>query len=105
MYCRRLELIDFRNFADLSLEFPDGPVVVLGRNGQGKSNLLEALLALASGRGRSHRLLAELILTTAGRPRPFARIRAEISARDRQTRLELVFAFNPDDDGEPARRA
>ncbi len=105
MYCKSLELLDFRNFARLSLDFPDGLVAVLGRNAQGKSNLLEALLALASGRGRSHRLLAELILTTGGTARPFARIRAEISAGDRQTRLELVFAFAPDSDGEPGRRA
>ncbi len=105
MYCKSLELLDFRNFAGLFLDFPDGPIAVLGRNAQGKSNLLEALLALASGRGRSHRLLSELILTAGGRPRPFARIRAEIAARDRQTRLELVFAFAPDADGEPGRRA
>ena len=105
MYCQRLELLDFRNFARLSLDFPDGPIVVLGRNAQGKSNLLESLLALASGRGRSHRLLAELIFTADGRPRPFARIRAEIAAANRQTRLELVFASASDLDQDPGRRA
>ncbi len=105
MYCRRLELVDFRSFAGLELDLPAGPVLVLGRNAQGKSNLLEALLALASGRGRSHRTLAELIRTVDGVPRPFARIRAEVAAKDRATRLELVFALNPTEDGQPGRRA
>ncbi|MDP6757466.1 MAG: DNA replication and repair protein RecF [Chloroflexota bacterium] len=105
MYCRRLELVDFRNFAALELDLPAGPLLVLGRNAQGKSNLLEALLALASGRGRSHRTLAELIRTVDGAPRPFARIRAEVAASDRATRLELVFALNPTEDGGPGRRA
>ena len=105
MYCRRLELGDFRSFAGLELDLPAGPVLVLGRNAQGKSNLLEALLALASGRGRSHRTLAELIRTVDGVPRPFARIRAEVAAKDRATRLELVFALNPTEDGQPGRRA
>jgi len=105
VYCRRLELVDFRSFAGLELDLPAGPVLVLGRNAQGKSNLLEALLALASGRGRSHRTLAELIRTVDGVPRPFARIRAEVAAKDRATRLELVFALNPTEDGQPGRRA
>ena len=105
MHCRRLELVDFRNFAGLELDLPAGPVLVLGRNAQGKSNLLEAVLALASGRGRSHRTLAELIRTIDGGPRPFARIRAEVAAKDRATRLELVFALNPTEDGQPGRRA
>ena len=105
MYCERLDLLDFRNFAELSLRFPNGPIVVLGGNAQGKSNLLEAMLALASGRGRSHRLLADLILTDAGRTRPFARIRAQIVAANRQARLELVFAVLPDENREPGRRA
>ncbi len=105
MYCRRLELVDFRNFAGLELDLPVGPVLVLGRNAQGKSNLLEALLALASGRGRSHRALAELIRTINGGPRPFARIRTKVAAKDRASRLELVFALNPTEDGQTGRRA
>lgn len=33
----------FRNLADTALEFPAGPVVLLGPNGHGKTNLLEAV--------------------------------------------------------------
>jgi DNA replication and repair protein RecF len=38
-----LELRDFRNFERLSLEFPSEGLVVVGDNGHGKTNLLEAI--------------------------------------------------------------
>jgi DNA replication and repair protein RecF len=41
-----LALRDFRNLARLDLEIPDAGAVVIGENGQGKSNLLEAIYYL-----------------------------------------------------------
>ena len=41
-----LALRDFRNLAHLDLEIPDAGAVVIGENGQGKSNLLEAIYYL-----------------------------------------------------------
>ena len=43
---RTLALRDFRNLARLDLAFPGAGVVVIGDNGQGKSNLLEAIYYL-----------------------------------------------------------
>ncbi|MEO8623755.1 MAG: DNA replication and repair protein RecF [bacterium] len=43
---RTLALRDFRNLARLDLAFPAAGVVVIGDNGQGKSNLLEAIYYL-----------------------------------------------------------
>ncbi len=43
---RTLALRDFRNIARLDLTFPSDGVVVIGDNGQGKSNLLEAIYYL-----------------------------------------------------------
>ena len=43
---RSLALRDFRNLARLDLAFPTAGVVVIGDNGQGKSNLLEAIYYL-----------------------------------------------------------
>lgn len=51
---RSLELRDFRNFERLALALPDEGLVVVGENGQGKTNLLEAayyLQLLRSARG------------------------------------------------------
>src|SRR4051812_28610853 len=38
-----LELRSFRNLADVAIELPEGGVALVGANGHGKTNLLEAL--------------------------------------------------------------
>ena len=43
---RSLTLRDFRNLSRIDLNFPAAGVVVIGENGQGKSNLLEAIYYL-----------------------------------------------------------
>jgi DNA replication and repair protein RecF len=48
---RRLWLADFRNYAEAELAFADGLTVVVGANGQGKTNLVEAVGYLTSFRG------------------------------------------------------
>ena len=48
---RRLHLSRFRNLAECSLVLPSGPVVLVGDNGAGKTNLLEAVSMLTPGRG------------------------------------------------------
>ena len=47
----RLELVQFRSHAALSLDVPPGPVALFGPNGAGKTNLLEAVSLLSPGRG------------------------------------------------------
>lgn len=47
----RLTLTDFRNYASLSTELSAAPVVLVGLNGSGKTNLLEAVSMLAPGQG------------------------------------------------------
>ena len=47
---RRLKLSNFRNYAGLDLCLGRGVTVVDGRNGQGKTNLLEAIYLMAIGR-------------------------------------------------------
>ena len=54
MHVARLWLTDVRNHAATDLSLPDGLVVVRGDNGQGKTNLLEAVgvcATLSSFRG------------------------------------------------------
>lgn len=56
----RLRLADFRNHADLALDFSGRSVVLVGQNGVGKTNVLEALSLLAPGRGFRRATLAEM---------------------------------------------
>jgi DNA replication and repair protein RecF len=46
MHLEALRLVNFRNFADQTLELPPGGVAIVGDNGQGKTNLLEAIYYL-----------------------------------------------------------
>ena len=51
VWVERLQLTDFRNYAQLTLTVGPSPVVLAGANGSGKTNLLEALSLLSPGRG------------------------------------------------------
>jgi DNA replication and repair protein RecF len=48
---RRLQLTNFRSYRRAELKVGQGPVVLLGQNGAGKTNLLEAISFFVPGRG------------------------------------------------------
>ena len=48
MIVEHLEVIDFRNYTSGSFDLTSGTTVVVGDNGQGKTNLVEALGYLAT---------------------------------------------------------
>lgn len=48
MHINKLLLTNFRNYHALSLEFIDGINIIIGRNGVGKTNILEALTLLSN---------------------------------------------------------
>lgn len=61
MFLTHLELTDFRNYAELAVDFTAGRVILLGDNAQGKTNMLEAIGLLATGRSHSASRDADLI--------------------------------------------
>jgi DNA replication and repair protein RecF len=48
LHLQQLVLVDFRSYAELSVEFPPGRVGLIGPNGVGKTNVLEAIAWLAT---------------------------------------------------------
>mgnify|MGYP006275901547 CR=1 FL=1 len=51
LWVERLTLTNFRNYPSVSLELGPEPVVLIGTNGSGKTNLLEATSLLVPGQG------------------------------------------------------
>lgn len=62
----RLILTNFRNHARMEVVPQDGPVVLIGDNGAGKTNILEALSLLVPGRGLRGASFAEMGNKSAG---------------------------------------
>jgi DNA replication and repair protein RecF len=60
LYVRTLKLTDFRNYARAELGLDARPVVLIGDNGSGKTNLLEAVSLLGPGNGLRSRPYSEL---------------------------------------------
>jgi DNA replication and repair protein RecF len=85
VYVRWLELIDFRSYARLAVELAPGPSVLVGRNGHGKTNLVEALGYVATL--GSHRVSTDQPLVRAGAQR--AIVRCAIVHDDRELLVEL----------------
>src|SRR5690606_36840888 len=57
---RSLSLRHFRNYAEARIELTGGPVVLTGRNGAGKTNILEAISLLTPGRGLRRARLSKI---------------------------------------------
>ena len=95
MLATRLRLRDFRSYERADVELGPGLTVVHGRNGAGKTNLLEALYFGCTG--RSCRTSNEREVVRFGA----ATARVEIDLRDAEARVHaLAVGFTP---GEPKR--
>jgi DNA replication and repair protein RecF len=60
LFVEELTLTDFRNYANVRLALGPEPVVLVGDNGSGKTNLLEAVSLLGPGHGLRGRPYSEL---------------------------------------------
>lgn len=84
MIVERLGLVDFRNYAEADVELHAGPNVFVGSNGQGKTNLAEAIAFLATL--GSHRVSADAPLVREGKDAAF--VRARLAHGERRITLE-----------------
>ena len=88
MHLRQLWLTDFRSYEHASVALPDGLTAVLGPNGQGKSNLLEAVGYLATLRSFRGAPADALVRVGASR----AVVRGEVVAEGRDHLIEAEVA-------------
>lgn len=91
MRLTHLSLTNFRNYTRLELNLPERLTVFQGLNAQGKTNLLEAIHLLATGRSPRAAAERELInwLALEG-PLPYARLVGQIGVGRDAQQLELV---------------
>lgn len=85
MHVRHLQVTDFRSWPHADLSLAPGPTVLVGANGQGKTNLVEALLYAATL--GSHRVASDAPLVRQGAERAF--VRAAVVNDDRELLVEL----------------
>lgn len=85
MRLRHLSLRDFRTYEEVEVTLAGGVTTFVGLNGQGKTNLIEAIGYLATL--GSHRVSNDAPLVRLGAEKAF--IRAAVSRETRETLLEL----------------
>ncbi len=89
MRLTELQLRNFRNYEEISLEFDPGVNLIVGDNAQGKTNLLEAIGYLGSGRSFRAQRTSEMVRFGA----EFADLEGRVFSQDREQSLRwLLFS-------------
>lgn len=88
MYVRHLQLTDFRSWEHVDLSLEPGPTVLVGANGQGKTNLVEALGYVATL--SSHRVATDAPLIRHGTQRAIVRTAVVNAGRELLVELEVA---------------
>ena len=86
MYLKKLELKNYRNYQHLDLDFNKNAILLVGNNGQGKTNLLESIYYLSEG--RSHRTYSQDELINWDSDHSV--IRARVGSEEDKTQEQLI---------------
>ncbi len=86
MNLKSIRLNDFRNYTSLSLDFDPGVNLIVGDNAQGKTNLLEAVSFLGSGKSFRTQKHAELVKIG----QEFADLEGSVFSQEREQTLRWV---------------
>ncbi|MGH3888751.1 MAG: DNA replication/repair protein RecF [Pseudonocardiaceae bacterium] len=87
MYVRQLQVTDFRSWEHAELDLQPGVAVLVGANGQGKTNLVEALSYLSTL--GSHRVATDAALVRHGAQRAIVRTAVVHAGRELTVELEI----------------
>ena len=88
MYVSHLSLTDFRSYRAVELPLEPGVTALVGPNGQGKTNLVEAVGYVATL--GSHRVPTDAALVRAGCPRAVVRAKVVRGDRTRLAEIEIT---------------
>src|SRR3954447_17386999 len=88
MHVRHLEVVDFRSYPSASLDLEPGVTAFVGPNGQGKTNLVEAIGYLATL--GSHRVALDAPLVRSGAERAVVRTVVVRDGRDLTVEVEIT---------------
>lgn len=105
MRVTHLSLTNFRNYMRLERSLPGGVVILVGRNAQGKTGLLEAIYYLATA-GSPHQITdRQLINWFAQRKDPltFMKLVAEVQTKTNLHRLDIRLELEPTGGGRDPR--
>lgn len=88
MYVRHLQVTDFRSWSHADIGFESGASALIGANGQGKTNLVEALGYAATL--SSHRVSSDAPLVREGAQRAVIRVAVVNDGRELLVELEVA---------------
>ena len=90
MNLTEIKLRDFRNYETLDLSFDPGVNLIVGRNAQGKTNLLEAISYLGTGKSFRAQKTSEMVRFGAD----VAEIDGKVFSQERNQTLRWVLSAN-----------
>lgn len=86
MVLKKLQLLNFRNYAKLNLTFDEKPTILVGNNAAGKSNLLESIYFLSTT--KSPRVDEEIELVKTGEE--FSKVDGEIEDGQLEITMQII---------------
>ena len=86
MLVKTIRLSNIRNFKSKKIEFSPKTTVIMGPNASGKTNILESLYLLSTGKSFRARVEEEII----SHSEEISRIRGQITADGDNTKLEII---------------
>ncbi len=89
MFVKSIELKNYRNYENLSINFNSDKILLIGKNAQGKTNLLESLYYLSCLSSARAKTDSELILWN----KDFAKVKATVEKQELERELEIT--INP----------
>ncbi len=90
MHLEKLTIRNYRNHANTEIELIPGVNIITGKNGEGKTNILEAIFYLASGRSHLGSRDNELIQWGAS----CFSIQGEVAKKSGKTKYDIQYAEN-----------